>query len=98
MVTDSALISRVADVCVYVCRADVTPKAGFEFINTLRDDAQFPKVATVLNGIDLSQRKHSYAYGYGKKYGYGYGKSGYGYGYGYGYEDADKKKKKKTSK
>ena len=98
MVTDSALISRVADVCVYVCRADVTPKAGFEFINTLRDDAQFPKVATVLNGIDLSQRKHSYAYGYGKKYGYGYGKSGYGYGYGYGYEDADKKKKKKKSK
>lgn len=98
MVTDSALISRVADVCVYVCRADVTPKAGFEFINTLRDEARFPKVATVLNGIDLSQRKHSYAYGYGKKFGYGYGKSGYGYGYGYGYEDADKKKKKKTSK
>lgn len=95
MVTDSALIAQNADLCVYVCRADVTPKAGYEFINTLRDDEQFPKVATVLNGIDLNQRKHSYSYGYGKKYGYGYGKSGYGYGYGYGYEDINNKKKKK---
>lgn len=95
MVTDSALIAQNADLCVYVCRADVTPKAGYEFINTLRDDEQFPKVATVLNGIDLNQRKHSYSYGYGKKYGYGYGKAGYGYGYGYGYEDINNKKKKK---
>lgn len=95
MVTDSALIAQNADLCVYVCRTDVTPKAGYEFINTLRDDEQFPKVATVLNGIDLNQRKHSYSYGYGKKYGYGYGKAGYGYGYGYGYEDVNSKKKKK---
>lgn len=95
MVTDSALIAQNADLCVYVCRADVTPKAGYEFINTLRDDEQFPKVATVLNGIDLNQRKHSYSYGYGKKYGYGYGKAGYGYGYGYGYEDNNNRKKKK---
>lgn len=96
MVTDSAIIAQQADVCVYVCRADVTPKAGYEFINTLRDDQQFPTVATVLNGIDLNQRKHSYSYGYGKKYGYGYGKSGYGYGYGYGYEDNQTRKKKAT--
>lgn len=95
MVTDSALIAQNADLCVYVCRADITPKAGYEFINTLRDDEQFPKVATVLNGIDLNKRKHSYSYGYGKKYGYGYGKAGYGYGYGYGYEDVNNKKKKK---
>lgn len=96
MVTDSALIAKHADACIYVCRADVTPKAGYEFINVLRDDETFPRVATVLNGIDLNQRKHSYAYGYGKKYGYGYGNSGYGYGYGYGYEDTNKKKKKKN--
>lgn len=96
MVTDSALIAQNADLCVYVCRADVTPKAGYEFINVLRNDEQFPKVATVLNGIDLNQRKHSYSYGYGKKYGYGYGKSGYGYGYGYGYEDDNTSKKKKN--
>lgn len=87
MVTDTAIIGRVADMCVYVCRADVTPKAGYEYINVLKNEHKFPKLATVINGIDMSKRKNSYGYGYGKKYGYG---KGYGYGYGYGYE-AEKK-------
>lgn len=83
MVTDTAIIGRVADMCVYVCRADVTPKAGYEYINVLKNEHKFPKLATVINGIDMSKRKNSYGYGYGKKYGYG---KGYGYGYGYGFE------------
>ena len=89
MVTDSSIISRVADMLVYVCRADYTPKGGFSFINTLRDEHKIPHLATVINSIDMSKRKNSYGYGYGQKYGYGYGKAGYGYGYGYG----DEKKK-----
>ena len=93
MVTDTAIISRVADMCVYVCRADVTPKAAFCYINVLRDEHKFDKLAVVINGIDLSKRKNTYGYGYGKKYGYGYGKHyGYGYGYGYGFEAENKKK------
>lgn len=87
MVPDSAIIGRVADILVYVCRADFTPKSGFEYINVLKADKKFPKLATVLNGIDMTQRKHSYGYGYGRKYGYGRG-----YGYGYGYGEADSKK------
>ena len=94
LVTDTAIISRVADMCVYVCRADVTPKAAFCYINALRDEHKFDKLAVVINGIDLSKRKNTYGYGYGKKYGYGYGKHyGYGYGYGYGFEVENKKKK-----
>ena len=94
MVTDTAIISRVADMCVYVCRADVTPKAAFCYINVLRDEHKFDKLAVVINGIDLSKRKNTYGYGYGKKYGYGYGKHyGYGYGYGYGFEAENKKRK-----
>lgn len=92
MVTDTAIISRVADMCVYVCRADVTPKAAFCYVNVLRDEHKFDKLAVVINGIDLSKRKNTYGYGYGKKYGYGYGKH-YGYGYGYGFETENKKKK-----
>ena len=84
MVTDTAIISRVADMCVYVCRADVTPKAGYEYINVLKREHKFPKLATVINDIDMSKRKNSYGYGYGKKY-------GYGYGYGYGYNDSTNK-------
>lgn len=69
MVTDTAIIGRVADLCVYVCRADVTPKVAYGYINVLRDQKLFPKLATVINGIDMSKRKNSY----GRKYGYGYG-------------------------
>lgn len=83
MVTDTAIIGRVADMCVYVCRADVTPKAGYEYINVLKREHKFPKLATVINDIDMSKRKNSYGYGYGKKY-------GYGYGYGYGFENKKK--------
>lgn len=85
MIADTTIISRVADMCVYVCRADVTPKEGFEYINTLQREKKFKKIATVINDIDMSKRKHSYGYGYGKRY-------GYGYGYGYGYESGEKKK------
>lgn len=84
MVTDTAIIGRVADMCVYVCRADVTPKASYEYINVLKREHKFPKLATVINDIDMSKRKNSYGYGYGKKY-------GYGYGYGYGFESGQKK-------
>lgn len=96
MVTDTAIISRVADMCVYICRVDVTPKAGFSYINVLRDENKFDKLAIVVNGIDLNKRKNTYGYGYGKKYGYGYGKKygyRYGYGYGYGFEAENDKKK-----
>lgn len=91
MVTDTSIISRVADMCIYVCRADYTPKAAYQFINVLEKRQSFKKLATVINAIDMSKRKNSYGYGYGHKYGYGYGhKYGYGYGYGYGFE-AEKK-------
>lgn len=91
MVTDTAIIGRVADICVYVCRADVTPKAGYRYINVLRDEHKFPKLATVINDIDMSKRKNSYGYGYGAKYGYGKG-YGYGYGYGYGFDSQNNNK------
>lgn len=89
MITDSAIISRVADICLYVCRADYTPKTSFQFINTLNSEKKIPKIATVINGIDMSMRKHSYYYGYGKKYGYGK-RYNYGYGYNYGTDEAKK--------
>ena len=87
IVTDTRLIARVADVCVYVCRADFTHKNDFALINDLKQDKQLPTLCTLINGIDMDKRKNGYYYGYGKygKYGkYGYGKK-YGYGYGYGY-------------
>lgn len=84
MVTDTLLIGRVADLSVYVCRADYTRKAEFTLVNELASENKLPNLCTVINGLDLQKKKYGYYYGYGKygKY-YGYGKR-YGYGYGYG--------------
>lgn len=86
MVTDTQLIARIADLSVYVCRAGYTHKTHYELINELKKDHKLPNLCTLINCIDMNQRKNGYYYGYGKygKYGkYGYGKK-YGYGYGYG--------------
>ena len=84
MVTDTLLIGRVADLSVYVCRADYTRKAEFTLINELAENNKLSNLCTVINGLDFQKKKYGYYYGYGKygKY-YGYGKR-YGYGYGYG--------------
>ena len=91
MVTDTLLIGRVADLSVYVCRADYTHKAEFTLINELAENNKLPNLCIAVNGLDLNSRKYGYYYGYGKygKY-YGYGKR-YGYGYGYGEKHGVKK-------
>lgn len=90
LVTDTIQIGQHADVTVFVCRADYTPKSSFGLLNTLAKEGKMPNPCIVLNGVDMSKRKYGYYYGYGRygKYGrYGYGRYGYGrYGYGrYGY-------------
>ena len=83
LVNDSLQLGRLADLCVYVCRADYTPKASIGMINGLSAENKLPNMCLVLNGVDLSKKKHSFYYGVGKygKYGnygsYGsYGKYG----------------------
>ena len=86
LVTDTLQIGQQADMTVFVCRADYTPKSSFGLLNTLAKEGKMPNPCVVLNGIDMSRRKYGYYYGYGRygKYGrYGYGRYGYGrYGYG----------------
>ena len=83
LVNDSLQLGRLADICVYVCRADFTPKASFGMVNSLAAEKKLPNMCIVLNGVDLSKKKHSFYYGIGK---YGkYGKYGnYGSYGGYG--------------
>ena len=89
LVTDTQIISRVADACIYVTRADYTTKNDILFLNDIYKEGKLKNMSIVLNGVDMNKRKYGYYYGYGKygKYGqygrYGYGKYGkYGqYGY-----------------
>lgn len=76
LVSDTLAIARAADMTIFVCRADYSPKANFRLINDLVRDEKLPKVNLVLNGVDFQRKKYGYYYGYGR---YGrYGKRGYG--------------------
>ena len=100
LVTDTLQIGKHADLTVYVCRADYTPKANLMLINTLAEEKKLPNTCIAINGIDLSEKKYSYYYGYGKYARYGYKGASYGsYGYGdyskshYGKADDDSVKR-----
>jgi len=82
LVTDTLQIGRAANLCIYMCRADYTPKASFGMINSLSEEKKLPQMCIAINGIDMSKKKYGYYYGYGK---YGkYGKYGH-YGTSYGH-------------
>lgn len=81
-VTDTLQIGKLADISIYICRADYTPKASFNIINSLAEEQKLPNMCIAINGIDLSEKKYRYYYGYGNygkysRYGH-YGNSGYG--------------------
>lgn len=80
LVTDTLQIARFANVSCFVCRADYTPKANLELLDSLAQENKLPNACVILNAVDMSKRKYGYYYGYGRygKYGrYGnYGKYG----------------------
>jgi capsular exopolysaccharide synthesis family protein len=74
LVTDTLLISHLADTTVYLTRANHTEKELLEYPKQLIQDKKLKNVGFVINGLGAGN-----SYGYGYKYGYNYG---YGYGYG----------------
>ncbi len=79
LVTDTLLISKYADMFMYVIRANYLDKRLLTVPQELYNEKKLANMAIVLNNTDPKR-----AYGYGS---YGYG--GYG-GYGYGYVEVKK--------
>lgn len=77
LVSDSLIISRVADVAVYVVRLGYTGKYDLAFFNSLVNDGKLENVSVVVNCDDVAKKK-SYGYsGYANRYvGYGYTSEG----------------------
>ena len=71
VVSDSFLLNRLADVNLYVVRADYTPKRYIEDATRYFRENKLSKLYFILNAVNLNTV--AYRYGYGKKYGYGYG-------------------------
>lgn len=67
LVTDTLLISELADVTLYVTRSGYTEKELINFANTQIETGKVKNSAFVLNDVDKDY------FGYGNKYGYGYG-------------------------
>ena len=78
LVSDTQIISKNADITVFVLRAGQTDKRILDYLASLKKDEKLKNIKLVLNAV-------------GKKsfYGYGYG---YNYGYGYGYEESPYRK------
>ena len=66
LVTDSFLISEVADITLYVTRSKYTEKSLIDFANKVMDAGKIKNAAFILNDVDKDY------FGYGNKYGYGY--------------------------
>lgn len=82
IVTDTLLISPLADTTLYVARAGYTEKKLLDFPKELKQQGKLKGLAVILNDVDYSK------FSYGAQYGYSYG-----YGYGYGVDKESKIKR-----
>ena len=75
LVSDTLIIGALANMTIFVTRADYSPKANFELINSLSRDRKLPKCNIVINAVDISKKRHSQQYGHYGHYGLygGYG-------------------------
>jgi capsular exopolysaccharide synthesis family protein len=88
LVTDTAIISNMADTVLYVTRANFTEKKLVKFMSKIKEAQSIKSMGIILNNVG---EKEGYGYGYKYKYKYSYN---YGYEYGYG---ANTKVKLKTN-
>ena len=77
MVADTHLLSKYADILIYVCKLDYLDKRMLSIPLSIYQDKNFKNMIILLNGSNNIQ---------GSSY-------GYGYGYGYGNEENEKMKK-----
>ena len=80
LVADTFEISEYVDTCLYLVKANHTPKKLLEFINENYLSGKFKSLNIVLNGVG-SEDLYGYNYSYNYSYKYGYN---YGYTYNYG--------------
>jgi tyrosine-protein kinase Etk/Wzc len=66
LVADAIVLSRVADVSLYLIRQGVTAKAELSFIRQLFQENKFPKMHIVFN--DIQRMKYGYGYNYDQRY------------------------------
>lgn len=89
IVADATIISREADITLFVVRAGLLERSMLSELQKNYDEKKYNNMAMLLNGTDAD---HHYGY---HRYGYGYGRYGYGKRYGYGYYGSSSKNSSK---
>ena len=72
LVTDTLLISKFADVTLFLTKANYTDKKLLKFSKELSESGKIKNMAYVMNSVGAGN-SYSYGYGYGYNYGYSYG-------------------------
>jgi capsular exopolysaccharide synthesis family protein len=67
LVSDTYLLNRFVDNCLYVARQNYSPRDVSGLINEIYDNKKLNNVAAILNGTDESS-EYGYGYGYGKRH------------------------------
>ncbi|TYB76222.1 GumC family protein [Bizionia myxarmorum] len=65
LVTDTLLISKHADLFIYVVRANYLDKRRLQIAETMYQEKRLPNMAILLNSVN-QKKANSYGYGYGK--------------------------------
>jgi capsular exopolysaccharide synthesis family protein len=66
LVSDTYLLNRLVDNCIYVARQNYTPREACTLINEIYDHKKLNDMAVILNGTSESSG-YGYGYGYGEK-------------------------------
>jgi len=66
LVSDTYLLNRLVDNCIYVARENYTPREACDLINEIYDHKKINNMAVVLNGVNESSSSYGYGYGHGK--------------------------------
>lgn len=65
LVSDTFLLSRVADMTIFVTRANYTTFDLVDFLNQTNEQQRLPRMVAVLNSVDAKKIGYGYGYGYG---------------------------------
>jgi Mrp family chromosome partitioning ATPase len=66
LVSDTLLISKFADMFIYVVSADGVDKRQLVHVaQTLYDEQRLPNMTLLLNSVKINKKGYGYGYGYG---------------------------------
>ena len=94
IVADATIISRLADMTIFVIRAEALQRTALPDVQKYYDEKRLAKMTILLNGTTDAFSRYGY-HRYGSRYGYSYGYGSHYSSYGYDSDEEKEEDKKK---